>query len=183
MKRWIPLIAAIVVVAGAAIGSTVKTWSTGEVINSTDLNGSFSHIHSTMVGGHGARLINSDVSAAAAIAHSKLATPGLLPRAWAIWKTACATGTTPCAPTIDVGVSDVVWNATGDYAVRLDVGRPNTSYIILVTAYSAAGADTVCGTYSHGTGTTLGSFGVKCYTAGAAADAAFQVVVLDDDGA
>lgn len=180
MKKWLPLIVTGAFVAGVAGASTIPTFSSGDAITAANLNAAFSHIHGSMVGGHGARLVNADVSGTAAISQTKIANANLFPRAWAIWKTACLTGTTPCSPSVGVGVTDVVWNATGDYSVRLTTGRADTLYSVFVTAYSASGADTVCGVYGLSTGTTLGSFGVKCYTAGVAADAAFQVVVLDN---
>lgn len=168
--------------SGVGIAGAIKTWSTSETLKSADINGNFSHIHSTMVGGHGARLVNSDVSASAAIAHSKLATPSLLPQAWAQWKTTCTSGTTPCAPAAAVGVTDMVWNSSGDYAVRLSVGRINTNYLVLVTPYGAASSTLYCGAYNLGTGTTLGSFGVQCRdAAGTLTDASFGVLVMDND--
>lgn len=164
----------------AAIAGAIKTWAPGDTLTAGDLNATFQHIHNSMVGGHGARLVDSDVSASAAISHSKMATPGLLPRAWGIWKTACVSPG-PCATTVDIGISDAVFNATGDYCVRLDVGRTDANFAVFVTPFAAGGADTACATYSHSTGTTFGSFCFKCFTAGVAANTAFQVMVLDDN--
>lgn len=182
MRKWLQAIAFLLVLGGIAGAGAIKTWASGEVLTASDLNTVFQHIHNTMVGGgHGARLVDADVNATAGITHSKMANPGLLPKTWAIWKTACLIGTTPCVPSVASGVTDVVWNATGDYSVRLVSGRPNNLYFPVVSAYSATGADTVCAPYGLGTGTTFGSFGVKCYTTGVAADAAFGFILVDDN--
>lgn len=71
-------IAAYLVLAGA-----IKIWQSGENINVADLNSNFAHIHNLMVGGHGGRLVDADVSASANIASSKLAGGKGIPRAWA----------------------------------------------------------------------------------------------------
>lgn len=160
----------------AAIGGSIKTWSSGEVLTASDLNATFQHIHNSMVGGHGARLVNADVNASAAISHSKLATPGLIPKGWVWTPTTCTAGT--CALTVNSGatISAVAWNSTGNYGVNLSPTRANANYALIVTPVGTA---VFCRTSAT---PTIGGVIVFCYDKdGAAADAAFSMMLLDDD--
>lgn len=180
MKRTIAtvLLTLMVVAAGSALASSIKSWSGGDVLTSADLNANFSHIHNTMVGGHGARLVNADVSASAAIAHSKLATPALVPKAFAYVTNgsdaACTTGT--CTLESSSGVTSVVWNSTGVYTATIPA-RTDANYGVLVSAH---GTDKYCTT---GTFSTT-AFVVDCRsyaTTGGVVDAAFTVMLMDND--
>lgn len=125
MKRWAIAIATSLLITGAAFGSAIKTWAFNESIKSTDLNSALSHIHGLMVGGHGARLVNADVSAGAAIAHTKLATPGLVPKAWA---SIANCGADPCTINSDTGVNTVSRSGAGVYVANLDVTSGDTTF-------------------------------------------------------
>jgi len=80
LKRWAPTVLPILVIASMAIGGAIKTWSNSDFLNAVDLNSNFSHIHTTMVGGHGPRLVDSDVSSNANIAWTKINTGARVPR-------------------------------------------------------------------------------------------------------
>lgn len=182
MKRWIPVSAAIVLAATIAVGGSIKVWSNGDWVLASDLNANFQHIHDTMVGGHGARLMNSDVSASAAITHSKLATPGLVPKAAftiGSGSTACGTSTT-CTTVGDSGLGKTVTSTgtAGTYVVTWSVARGNANYTVLVTTLYAA-SPVVC-TLAGGTATV--GFTVACFasTTGTATAAVVSVVMLDD---
>ena len=138
MKKfgWIVgVLLAVLGVAGVTYASAIKSWSTGEVISSSDLNTNFSHLHATMVGGHGARLVNADVSSSAAIAHSKLATPALLPKAWSNVASTCAA--TPCTQAAGTGFGSVTRTSQGIYVATPSVTPVDGAYAATVTALHA----------------------------------------------
>lgn len=153
----------------------IKTWNTGEGLRSQDLNSNFAHIHTLMVGGHGARLVDADVSSSAAISHSKLATPALVPKAWAKISANC--GGTPCAETISAGsgVSGIQHTAAGVWTVTWSTARSNASYGVLVGHHGPARMDCYSDTFST---TTIA---VRCVdSAGAATDTVWTVFMADD---
>lgn len=175
MKKYIPHALFLLLVAGVAFGGAIKTWATGEVLRAADLNSNFAHIHNTMVGGHGARLVDSDVSASAAISHSKLATPMLVPRAMGTVETAGGNSCTasPCAVIESTGITSVTRSGAGVYSVTIPA-RADADFVVLITP--ARSQDRVCSFVSN----TTSNFGVNCFdTAGAAADARFNIVLFD----
>ncbi len=162
---------------GLANASTIKTWGT-EVLRATDLNANFHHIHNTMVGSHGARLVDADVAAAAAISHAKLATPALLPKAWAyVGSAACAAS--PCTVAVGSGISGITRTSAGLYVATFTSTRVNTNYAIFVTP---ATDNINCRWAATSTSTTT----IQCRTNGteavapAATDSAFSVMLMDD---
>ena len=184
-------VAAILGVALVAFAGPIKTWSAGEVITANDLNANFQHIHNLMVGGHGARLVNSDVSASAAISHSKLATPALLPKAMGGIYTACDGGT--CAWNVSSGFTSTITRAgTGQYAVTFSSARANANYVPFVVpigngvdapsqtrcdptpTYATTGFNVLCRYSDARTLTDAGPIDI-------AADIPFSVVVFDND--
>lgn len=120
------------VLAAAAFAGSIKTWSTGDTLRTADLNSNFQHIHNTMVGGHGARLVDADVSATAAIAHSKLASPALVPKAWGATTGVCGAGT--CGIAASSGVTSVTWSSTGIYNITLSYTPTDANYAVLITS-------------------------------------------------
>ena len=175
MKRNILTVAVISLVLGAyAYAGSINTFATGETISASALNANFNHIHNTMVGGHGARLVNSDVSTSAAISHSKLATPALLPKAWA-YVSACTTGT--CTLAASSGITSITAGGTdGTYTVVLPA-RSDTNYGFLV--FPIGVVDMVC--FGEPVISTS-QFSFDCEThAGVATDTGFTVMVLDNN--
>lgn len=135
MKQYLPgIIAAVLITAGFAYGGAIKSWSNNEVLSPTDLNANFSHIHGTMVGGHGARLVNSDVSTSAAIAHTKMATPALLPKAWAYVASTCTSD--PCTRAASSGISAVNWVSAGNYTATLSYTPADNAFGVLLTGHA-----------------------------------------------
>lgn len=168
-----------------AAAGAIKTWTAKEVMTATDINANFSHIHNTMVGGHGARLVNADVSASAAIAHSKLATPALLPKAWAfVGEVACdgaAAAGTACTIADSSGVTGISANGTaGQYRVNLSYSPPNASFGVVVTAGAAdvfCIANTLTGTSGDANGT---NFVITCKdNTAVATNSAFSFILMD----
>lgn len=70
MKRL--SIIGILLLVTVAIGGSITQWFVGESMTPTQMNVNFQHLHNNMVGGHGARLVNSDVHPNAAIKQSKV---------------------------------------------------------------------------------------------------------------
>lgn len=161
MKKYAAVAVAMfigLVTGSMALAGAIRTWGSGETLTASDLNATFSHIHNTMVGGHGARLVNADVSASAAISMSKLATPELLPKAWAYVASDCTV--TPCTIAQATGVSAITRLATGVYTVTWSTPRSDAIYSVFITAvHATSGEATSCFAYSLSTTNT--SF--KCY--------------------
>lgn len=174
MTKYKKGILAAVIVAAIASASTIKVWSTGEYITAANLNSNFAHIHGLMVGGHGPRLVNADVSGSAQIAHSKLATPALLPKAW-VYASAC--NTSPCTISDSSGVSSVTRADAGVYSVNLTTTRSSVFYGTLVTAVGPTLASCQAGTPTTTT-TPVYCHGVD---GGAYADSAFTYLLMDTE--
>lgn len=133
MKKFVIL--GILLVGGGAIAGAIKQWADGDVLTASDLNGALQHIHNNMVGNHGARLVNADVSTTAAIAHSKLAAPALVPKAYgevAYTVPNCETGT--CTISSSYNVSSITNVDAGVYNVALSAGGTDTTYAVVVSA-------------------------------------------------
>jgi hypothetical protein len=162
-----------------ALAGSIKTWSTGETLKASDINANFTHIHALMVGGHGARLVDADVSSSAAIAHSKMQTPALLPKAWAMVSANC-TGSTAAGTACTVGDSSQLSITTsgvaGQFRGVLSYTPSNANFAVLVTSRTTT---SVCMADTYAT--TSPYFLVKCFDyAGAAVDTnQFVVLVMD----
>ena len=170
MKRLTTYGAAFVVAlfAGFALAGTIKVWTAGEYITASDLNANFAHLHTTMVGGHGPRLVNADVAANANIATNKLAALPLIPRGYA----SVVGGATPTILAAS-GVSTVTRPLTGQYTVTIPA-RPNVNYVVLVTPAN------------NGTGTppglcTVGAKGTTTFSVNCAGNSDFDLAILDND--
>lgn len=164
-----------------AVASSIKTWSTGETLKASDLNANFQHLHNSMVGGHGARLVDADVNAAAAIAHSKMATPALLPKAIA-QMTTCVCADAADATTCTLGLSSRVTSiksggTAGTCRVTLAYTPSNTNFVVNVTPYGTSNRS--C--YVISKSTSAPHFVVTCTDlAAGAAETAFDISVWDD---
>jgi len=154
------------------MGITLHSWNTGDVLRATDLNANFTALNNGKVGG-GVQLVNSDVSTSAAIAHSKLATPALVPKAWSYINATCTAGT--CTAGDSSQVTSITFNATGVYNVTLAYTPANANFVALAVSHTAA---LYCATTGHATASP--QFLVRCYDAtGAATNAAFSILVMD----
>lgn len=182
MKRWLPTILAFVVVTGAAVAGSIKSW-TNEVLTAADLNANFSHIHGSMVGGHGARLVNADVSASAAIAHSKLATPALVPKAFAFVTISCSSS--PCSVISSSKIDAITRTGTGVYEVDLGYTPANINFAPFVQAVGSNENFCTVTAINHAAAPHV-TF--KCYRAdvggaatGGAVDTGFSLLVMDEN--
>jgi hypothetical protein len=172
VKKLIAIVGLLVFVSLPSDAGSIKTWSTHETLRASDINANFSHIHNEMVGGEGARLVNADVSASAAIAHSKLATPALLPKAMAVMTTTCTAGT--CALAASSGVTSIAFVSTGVYTVTIPA-RLNAVYGATVTPHLVT---LQCYTDTY----TTTTFAIRCTDfASGVKNGAFTVAVFDND--
>lgn len=178
MKKYLPLFAAGLFAAALAFAGPVTTWASGDVITASAISANFTHIHATMVGGHGPRLMNSDVNASAAISHSKLATPALLPKVWGTINAYSDAGISVAASS---GVSSATYSGAGQYTVNLSTTRSNAVYGVVVSAQT--GGSGHCGYDSR----TTSSFTVQCILVpvdggvAALSDFPFSFVLMDDN--
>ena len=165
------LLGSLLVQVTPAMASALVTFSGS--ISAADLNSNLNHIHNTMVGGHGARLVDADVSATAAVAHSKLATPALVPKIWAtVGSATCAAS--PCTVAASGGTyTNVTRSAAGTYSLNFDA-RTDANFGVLVTSRTT---DVYC--YAGALTTTAAPF-VCVDAAGTEADAAFTILLLDN---
>lgn len=162
----------VMVVAGLALSGPIHSWSNGEYITHTDLNAALTHLHNSVGHGHGPILVNSDVSASAAIAHSKLKTPALVPKAWTSLTATCTAGT--CTAVDSSVVTSVAFVSTGVYTVNFPT-RGDANYGALVTAYGNLLIN--CGVTAKAATTAT----VTCVTGttGAVVNGAFTFLLLD----
>lgn len=150
--------------AWAHTGSpAIPTFADGNTLTAADLNNAFAHIHNTFSG----LITDTHVSSSAAILHSKLAIPALLPKAMAVVTADCDGGSaagTDCT----VGDSSQIPSADGVettgtdgvYRVNLSYTPTNTSYVVIVTSHTAAA---VCTTLASARATSAPHFDVRCY--------------------
>lgn len=157
-----------------AAAQTLHTWTSGQVVTASDLNSNFAALKNGKVGS-GVQAVNADISTSAAIAHSKLATPVLLPKAW-VYVGAAACGSTPCTIAESSGVTSVARTSAGLYTITLSFTPANTSFAAIP---SSGTANVHC--ITNGLSTTGPQITLRCYTdtTGAATDAAFSVTVMD----
>lgn len=177
MKRdWKAYLAAALmgcICGGYALATSLKVWSTGEVLRSSDLNANFSALNLDKVGG-GKLLVDADVSASASIAGSKTAFYRYLPRAWTRC-TLCTAGT--CVCDVTHGVTSVTYGgATGTYVVVLSSTLTDVSYAVMATGNGVAG-----GAGCSATTVTTTGFHVDCTDASGAVNAGPSILVFDDN--
>jgi hypothetical protein len=164
--------------AWPSIAGSINTFSTGETISASAMNANFNHIHNSMVGGHGARLVNADVSNSAAIAHSKLAEPAKIPKVYGGRLTAC--GSASCNLDLYSGLAQAFSRtATGEYTLTVSPARADASYMPFVVAYSTNAVS--CNTYLTGTNATTLKIICANVITNVAEDSGFTVLILDNN--
>ena len=142
MKRefWTVALLAAMAAVYANAGS-LYSWSSGEVLTASQLNSNFQHIHNNMVGGHGPRLTDSDVSTSAEISQSKIANHEVLPVAWVSFAS-CADnadgGSTDCTISDSFNVTSVVNSGSSNYTVTFPT-LSDTAYGVVFTPYGVDG--------------------------------------------
>ena len=179
MKNHKSLIGIILLLSSLAVAGAIKTWANGETLKSADLNGNFQHIHNLMVGGHGARLVDADVSITAAVASSKLAAYRRIPTGWvsmAFSASGCGTAVAGCTVVTSSGMT-ITGTGAGLYTVTLGYTATDTSYGVILSL-KGDGTVKVCDTVNYATT----QFQVVCKTtAPAASDVGFTATVFDNN--
>jgi len=156
---------------GAAYAVSLKVWATGETIRSSDLNANFAALNA-----YTGTITDSRIDGNAQISHSKLKTPGLIPKAWVYVAIICTVS--PCVKEESFGFGNINRTSTGKYTLNLSYGPKNTNFATLVTAKGNAGTNLYCMV----TGQDGTSVLIECQNAaGTFTDAAFSVVVMDID--
>ena len=190
MKTWIKWLVPTLVLGAVVYGGTIKTWSSAEALTAAAINANFQHIHNLMVGGHGARLVNSDVSASAAIASSKLASYRMIPRTWVLVENdgaGCDAGVYSIAcQSVTGGSSSVAGlGVAGSYSVTLGYTASTSSD----GGYSYAVITSAIGSYGGSPGSCYASqlaatsFSIVCRDLATPSPLAigFSAVVYDDN--
>jgi hypothetical protein len=156
----------------SAEAQSLTVWTTGQVVTASALNTNFTNLKNGKVGS-GVLLVNADVSASAAIAHSKLATPALLPKAWAYVAAVCAGA---CTLSDSLQVTSITRTGAGVYEVVLSYTPANNLFLALPSSHTA---NVHCIVNGHATSSP--QFIIRCYTdtTGAATDASLGVLVMD----
>jgi hypothetical protein len=148
----------------------IKVWNSSETILVADLNSNFSTVNTAAT----ALVTNAKVDANAAIAHTKLATPSLVPKAWAVVANCTADPCTKNEGTSKIG--SVNWTSTGIMTVNLSGTWANAYVGVLITPINAA--DRQC----WATSTSTTTIGVKCMDlAGVVQNSGFSILVMDVD--
>lgn len=179
-ERYLFAVLLALVIASPSIAGAIKVWVNGESLTAADLNGNFAHIHNLMVGGHGPRLVNADVSATAAISTSKISNGTGIPKAWG-YATNCDGGA--CTVAAHNNVTSISNTAMGEYGVTLSYTPTNVQYAVLVTGSPtssgtgsfAVGPQTVCSPQLFNTAAP--HITIRCSDAAVRADGGSQVAV------
>lgn len=153
----------------------LHTFGSTEVVTAANLNNNFNWLNTNKIGA-GVQLSNSDVAAGAAIAHSKLAAPGLLPKAWArVGSAVC--GASPCTVADSSQVTSIARTGAGVYTVTLAYTPANANFAPLPASHTV---NVHCITDTLATAAPQVT--IRCYTdtTGAATDAAFSLLVMDN---
>ncbi len=177
LKYCSAVLLAMMILDLTAWAGQIITFSNGDTISASSLNSNFQHIHNLMVGGHGARLVDADVSASAAIAQSKIAGLGATSvKAWGVFSTNCGL---VCTETIQAsyGISSISNTSLGNWTVTLSSTRADVAYAVIATANEA----TFLCNASYALHTTS-TFAVHCLIAssGASTNTPFQITILDN---
>lgn len=189
MKKVLTFTAAMLlgmlVVGAPVFAGSIKTWTSSEILRASDLNTVLQHLHEAaeeLVGTNklsDGAVTNAKVNASAGIAHTKLATPGLIPKAYAVVANGC-TGPT-CTIEEDVGVDTITYN-TGVYTVTLTAGVvDDTAYGVIITAIDTANIGTHCNVVTR-TSSTVFTFECESDNGGspsAAEATGFTLLLMD----
>lgn len=161
MKQTLKYVGIFLLSAAIAFAGSIKVWGTHDVLTASDLNANFQHIHNTMVGGHGARLVDADVAGNAAIQYTKVTTNPLTPTAWGRFSAACTPDGGTCALSDEEGVTSVVRVTGFRYLVTLT--NPGAG-AVLVTGGTVPSASTITPAKCHGNNPASTPLSIGCDT-------------------
>jgi 3-oxoacyl-(acyl-carrier-protein) synthase len=151
---------------------TFTVFSYGQSLSSAQLNENFAHIHDTFSGG----ITNVHISPSAAIAHSKLAQPNLLPKAVAMTTSACNGATSAICSISSLGNVTQIRGAgtAGRYSITLNYTPTSSTFPVVLTSNTSGN---ICSAITLST--TAPHVTIVCGNAagGTAVDTAFTIVV------
>lgn len=160
-------------------GGTIKTWSSGETLTASELNANFAHIHNNMVGAHGGRLVDSDVSSIANINSSKLAAYRYIPTNWEVRTLMCAVNGA-CTVAASQNITSDTRTAQGVYSVVMPAHTDN-AYAVFLTVNACNAGNCTC----QVNGQTTTTITVNCFRvdtgSNAAVDATYSLTVMDNN--
>lgn len=139
-KLNLTVAAVVFILAAYALAGPIKVWSNGERLTAADLNSNFADIHNSMVGGHGPRLVDADVSGSANISYSKIQNGANIPRAWAFARDCDGGACTVVGPSSGDRISSIGNSASGEYPVTLNYTPADTRFGVTVGAGPQGGS-------------------------------------------
>lgn len=154
------------------------TFNPGDTLTAAGLNQAINHVHNTF-----GNIVDGHLASNAAISHSKMAVPALLPKAAAVFSGGFMSGSGPytysscsvagsCALNYASRITSVTRTTTaGNYDVTLSYTPVDPVFGVVVTAVS--GSTPSCSATNFNT--SAPHFRIICST-----DVAVQVVVMDD---
>jgi hypothetical protein len=158
-------------------GGAIHVWSSGEQLNSADLNANFQHIHNLMVGGHGARLVDADISTSAAISSSKLAAYRQIPRAWGYVELSGGVLTLRASN----NVTSITKNGAGDVIVTVNYTPTDAFFGVQATCFNSSSNRCTIAVANYAA--NVNAFHVYTFPANTntLADNGFSFTVFDDN--
>jgi hypothetical protein len=165
LKSYAAAIAVALLLTMVAVASPIKVWIQGDALTSADLNANFQHIHNLMVGSHGPRLVDGDVSSSAGIKYSKMESQNPVARAWGTLH--CPAGGAGC--TMAAGRNSLnISSASGNFGfITVNYGGVSSGVFLVVTTTSVPAQ--ACGVITQG----ATNFVVGCASAVTAMDINF----------
>lgn len=149
-------------------------WTNGSQLTAADLNNTVAHMHNTFNGG----IVDSHISTTAGIQHSKLAKPGLIPKAMGY-----ITYDGGATVEEDFNIASVTVLDAGYFAVTLDYTPTDAHFVVQVTPDNADSNPVAC--WVMGRAAATQAFNIMCKRDSVvvwdAVVGGFSVVVLDGD--
>lgn len=153
----------------SAYAVSLKVWSSGETVRSSDLNANFAALNA-----YTGTITDARIDGAAQISHTKFKTPSLVAKAWLFVSSICTSS--PCTKTESYGFGTITWNSMGNYTLNLTYGPKDVDYATIVTAKGTTGLDVYCMVVGQDATYVV----IECQNStGAIADAAFSVIIYD----
>lgn len=148
---------------------SLKVWSSGETIRSTDLNANFAALNA-----YTGTITDARIDGNAQISHTKLKTPSLVAKAWVFVSSSCTSD--PCTKTESYGFDNINRSAAGKYTLNISYGPKDVDFATVVTAKGSASAKVFCMVTGQDSTYAL----IECQNdAGTFTDVAFSAIIYD----
>lgn len=149
-------------------------WAIGEIVTAADLNNTFDHVHNTF----SANIADAHISPTAAISHSKMKFPAVLPKGFYMTTDPCSSS--PCTLLINSGatVTTITRASAGNYTATLAGTRSNATYSGLITPQNGGTTKVFCSFVAL----SVTQFQIVCFNdTGTATDTGLTIALMDDD--